>query len=193
MTRGDSGDTSDTQLMMAVRRGDLNQLETLFRRHYASVHALCARLSDGAQAAEDLAQEAFLRVLRLRGSYRGEARFSTWLYRIARNVCVDHGVAGARRRRLEAAWSLDGESGRVAEQATDDEPDHEQRRGRLSRALDRLPAEQREAIVLARFHGLPYEEIAVVLDCTPGAARVRVHRAIRRLRDVYLELEHQER
>lgn len=193
MTRADTGERSDTQLMMAVRDGDLEQLETLFRRHYASVHALCARLADGAHVAEDLAQEAFLRVLRLRRSYRGESRFSTWLYRIARNVCVDHGVAAARHRRLETAWSLEGDVRREEAQTSDTEAEGEERRGRLARALDRLPAEQREAIVLARFHGLPYEEIGLVLGCTAGAARVRVHRALRRLRDVYLELEHQER
>src|ERR1700754_3012739 len=91
-------DATDTALMLAVRAGDLTRLGELFARHFDSAYAFCRRMTRDDTAAEDLAQEAFLRVLRYRESFRGDARFTTWLYRICRNLCASHLERLARER-----------------------------------------------------------------------------------------------
>ena len=83
-------ETSDEELMRAVRDGDVAQLGVLFERHHARVHALCFRLTRRADVADDLAQETMLRVLRYASSFRRDSAFTTWLYRLAFNVCRDH-------------------------------------------------------------------------------------------------------
>src|SRR5215216_5468899 len=176
---------TDTELMLAVRGGDLDALGALFRRHYDRAHALCYRLTASAAAADDLAQETFLRILRYRHTFRGDAQFTTWMYRLARNVCLDHLRSAARANGAEARWAGDGEpAGPAAEPGAD--------AGRLAaieEAMARLPVEQREALVLSRYHGMCYDEIARTLECTAGAARVRVHRALKALRAMARAIE----
>ena len=167
--------TTDEALMRRLAAGEGEALDLLFRRHHERVHALCARLTHDAAAADDLVQETFLRVLRYARSFRQQARFTTWLYRIARNLCHDHALRMTRQE---------------PEQDAQVEP--VQRDGRLDSlelALRELPETLREALVLSRFHDLPYAELAVVLGCSPGAARVRVHRALNELRKRVQELE----
>ena len=164
----------DTVLMLRVAEGDVEAMAALFERTYADVRTLCLRLTQPAHA-DDLAQETFLRVLRYAKSFRGDARFSTWVYRIARNVCLDH------MRAPKPFLALD----EIDEPASDDPPRHRL----LERALGLLSSDQREALVLVRLHGMPYADVASVLDCTPGAARTRVCRALRRLRQIVHQLE----
>ena len=167
----------DELLVSRACAGDSEAFGVLFRRHYARVHALCARITCDAFAADDLAQDTFVRVLRLGRSFSGRARFSTWLYRIARNVCIDH-LQRVRRISLAEAQSF-------GEHSVSQEP----RLGLLERALARLPADRREVIVLSRFHDLTYDELSDVLGCSVGAARVRVHRALSELKRIVHELE----
>lgn len=168
---------TDTALMLRVAAGDKEAMKALFERTYGDVRALCLRLVQQPTLADDLAQETFLRALRYAHSFRGDARFSTWVYRIARNVCYDHMNAADPPLRLDD----------VAEPHTDGAPHHA--RLELERALALLPTDMREALVLVRLHGLPYTEVAVVLGCSPGAARTRVCRALRRLRQIVHQLE----
>ena len=170
---------TDTQLMRDVRRGDLDALGILFRRHHARVHGLCFRMIGSAAAADDLVQETFLRVLKYRRGFQGRSRFTTWLYRLARNVCLDQ----IRRDRRDAALAR-----RAAVELVDDAlPDvawmGDERAKAMWAALQRLAPEKREALLLSRFHDLRYEEVARICDCSVGAVRVRVHRALKELRD----------
>ena len=162
--------------MQRLSAGEPQALDLLFRRHHERVHALCARLAGDGLVADDLVQETFLRVLRFARSFEQRARFTTWLYRIARNVCLDH-IAQERRR--ASAVETEGVT-----QTTGDP-----RLDVLEQALQRLPETMRAALVLSRFHELPYEELAIVLGCSVGAARVRVHRALNELRRLVQELE----
>ncbi len=168
--------TTDEVLMQRLARGERDALDLLFRRHHERVHALCVRLTGDSAAAEDLVQETFLRVLRFAPSFQQRARFTTWLYRIARNLCHDQ---TARARRLD---STEAEIAVAAVQ-------RDARLDALEIALRRLPDTLREALVLCRFHDLPYAEMAEVLGCSTGAARVRVHRAMSELKRLVLELE----
>ena len=171
---------SDEALMRDVRDGNVAALGVLFERHHERVHALCHRLVRRSDAADDLVQETFLRVLRYRETFRGEAAFTTWLYRIAWNACHEHW----RQLRRDASVPP------AAEQI--ESPVLSDRHVLLDEALGRLEAEHRAVLVLTRYHDLKYDDVARVLDCTPAAARVRAHRALNELREIYSELEQRE-
>lgn len=166
---------SDEQLMLALRDGELSAFDALFRRHYETVRSLCARIVPSGDAGDDLAQETFLRILRHRGTFRGDARFTTWVYRIARNVCLEHVARISRHDRLAAAWGAEVPNETSPTVADDDI-------GQLEAAMQALSPEQREVLVLCRFQGLSFTEVGEILGCTAGAARVRAHRALAALR-----------
>lgn len=170
--------------MLEVRRGHLDALGVLFRRHQSAVHALAHRLTGDASAADDVVQETFLRVLRYRQTFRGSASFTTWLYRVARNACLDHLRIGLRRRDALTRWERERD-GPVAQRATD--PD--MRLEILERGLMQLSLEKREALVLSRFLGLRYDEIGKICGVSPGAIKLRIHRALRELREACHALE----
>lgn len=165
---------SDEELMLALQRGELPAFDALFRRHYEAVRVMCARIVGGGADGDDLAQDTFLRVLRHRATFRGDARFKTWIYRIARNVCLEQIARGARERKLAERWGMET----PAHTSPESVPDTDM----LALAMQSLTPEQREVLVLCRFQELPFSEIAEILGCTPVAARVRAHRALVELR-----------
>jgi RNA polymerase sigma factor (sigma-70 family) len=173
----------DTALMLAVAAGAVEALGPLFERHHRRLYQHFERLVGNRQAAEDLVQETFSRLLRYRHTFRGDAPFGAWLFLLARNVARDHWRANDRRARHELAVEVDAptdEPGPLAALAQDEEL------RQLRRALQALPDETRELLLLARFQALPYEQIARQLGCTVGAVKVRVHRALRSLRAQFL-------
>ena len=171
---------SDEELMLALRDGELPAFDALFRRHYEAVRGLCARILAGGADGDDSAQETFLRVLRHRATFRGDSRFTTWLYRIARNVCLEQLARQARDRKVAERWGMEATPSAVPDQSLDTEL--------LATAMRALAPDQREVLILCRFHELPFSEIATILGCTPGAARVRAHRALNELREAYQAL-----
>ena len=178
-------DMTDNQLMGCVSNGDLEPLGLLFERHSTKVHALCCRMTGSGESANDLVQETFLRILRYRKSFRGEAAFTTWMYRVARNTCLDHLKSidrdGARLKRYQQTS--------VAPVPAGEDVAKERRLRRLERALRELPDTQREVLVLSRYLGLKYREIAEVQECDVGAVKARAHRGLRRLRLLFDKLE----
>jgi len=175
---------TDEALMQAVREGDLSQLGRLFDRHHRAVYEFLVRTTGQRAVAEDLVQDVFERVLKHRATYRGESGFLPWLYRIACNARADH----YRKLHPTTSWSeeLDGEDEsagpeRVLESASD--------AARLQRALLSLRPDKRELIVLARFSELKYESIAELHGVDVGTIKVRVHRALKELRDKFMALE----
>ena len=180
-------ETSDEDLIWAVSEGEVAPLGVLFERHHARVHALCYRLTRQADVADDLAQETMLRVLRYASSYRRDSAFTTWLYRLAYNVCHDH---WRKSRRDELTTDLSEAQGVVA---YDSDERIDERHALLEEAMQRLAPERRAVLVLSRYNDLGYDDIARVLECTPAAARVRAHRALNELREIYRELERRQR
>lgn len=175
---------TDHELMAATGRGDLHALGVLFERHHARVHALCYRLTGDASVADDLVQESFLRILRYRKGFGARAAFTTWLYRLVRNVCMDHLSAEATNRTRAEAMVWDQH-----EQDRNDAAESDPRLETLRAALYVLPPDKREVLVLSRYEGLSYAEIAEVCETTVGAIKVRAHRAMRELRQNFEELE----
>jgi RNA polymerase sigma factor (sigma-70 family) len=170
---------SDEQLLAAVRHGDEAAMGALFARHHHAVHALCARLVHDRDLADDIAQDVFVRVWRHGASFRGRSTFRTWLYRLTYNACHD---MRQRNARWEASRTQDTATTSPADDCTD-------RHILLETALHRLAPERRAVLVLSRFHDLGYDEIAQIIDCSPGAARVRLHRALNELRQLCFALE----
>ncbi|MDX1631548.1 MAG: RNA polymerase sigma factor [Thermoanaerobaculia bacterium] len=173
---------SDDEAMARVRDGDLARLSILFDRHHRRLFGYCFNFVRDRTAAEDLVQEVFVRMLKYRHSYREQGRFEAWMFRMARNVCLDH----VDRRGIEIPVE---EIPREADESPEAGPDavaagREELRI-LERALGRLPEEKRDLLLLARFGSLTYDEIAETLGCTVGALKVRVHRALKQLEDQY--------
>ena len=168
-------DETDRALMLAVRDGSLDSMGILFERHGERMYRFFRRSVPDRSACEDLVQNLFLRMLQYRSSYRGEASFTSWMYRVAINLRNDP----LRRSRRESAFPLDEDV------PAPDAPS----RARLRAALDALRPADRDVLVLTRFEALSYEEAARVLGCSVGALKVRVHRALRALRERYAERE----
>jgi RNA polymerase sigma-70 factor (ECF subfamily) len=171
--------------MHAVQGGDLDALGELFERHHRPVFQFLTRTTGDRSAAEDLVQEVFMRILKYRHTYDAGSRFQTWLFRIARNARADY-----FRRRPPAADSVE----RAMElPASDAGPEERLERHinaqQLERALRQLPDEPRDLLVLARFHAMPYGDIADLLGIEVGAVKVRVYRAIKQLRTQFFRLE----
>ena len=186
----DPVETSDHDLMLAVRAGDLRRLGDLFERHHVPLYGFFVRLTADRDASEDLVQMVFYRILKYRHTYRDEGKFSAWIYHLARKVLADHAAA----RRGRTALLQGGGDPTAWEELPDQNPAPDAHAARaddvalLNRALAALSPEQRELLVLARFQHLSHEEIARLLDTTVGAVKVRVHRAFAALRERFFRL-----
>lgn len=173
---------SDTELMRAVRDGDLSRLGVLFERHHRRLFSLFRRLGVAAAPAEDLVQEVFFRMLKYRAQFRDDGDLLPWMYQLSRNLAMDH----HRRRGREAVAPEEAPEPVDTAPLAAETLERDDAARRMRRALASLPLAKRELLVLARYQLLRYDQIAQVLGCSAGAVRVRVHRAIKDLRDVYL-------
>lgn len=170
--------------MIAVQQGEVGKMGTLFERHHARIYNFCHRMTGSQSASEDLVQEAFMRALKYRKTFRGDSDFLPWLYRLARNVCNDYFHQG--RRFPITADELPEQIS--AELSAADSVERQEEICLLRQALLRLPLERREILILSRFEYRSYEEISQLLGCSVGAVKVRVHRALNQLRDTYREM-----
>jgi RNA polymerase sigma factor (sigma-70 family) len=175
---------TDEALMLAVREGDVAKLGLLFERHHIGLFDFFSRMTGDRGAAEDMVQDVFVRILKYRATYRDDGRFETWMFRIARNARADYFRARQSTQTVsdegvDAAEGAPG-PGRLFE--------HEQEIRHLRQALLRLREDRRELIVLARYREMKYEQIADLLDVDVGAVKVRMHRAMKELREIFLRL-----
>ena len=172
------GDTDEElKWVLQSQKGDPAAFELLIRKHQQMVHSLTYRMTGSLEDAEDLAQEAFMRAYSQIGSYRGAAKFSTWVYRIAVNVCLNWRQREARRTELNTEWARTNE----AEEAHGGR-NEEASSARVQAALMKLPAKQRAAIVLTTYDGLNHSEAAQALGCRETTVSWRVFSARRKLK-----------
>lgn len=163
--------------MLAFQDGDARAFDALFSRWAPRLVRYLERMLHERSSAEELAQETFLRVHRARDRYRADARFSTWLYRIATNLALNE---LRRPRRRDPHASLDDTATPELEAGTPavDDVVHARREGSIVReVLDDLPEKQRAALLLSTAEGCAYAEIAEALDVTEKAVKALVHRA----------------
>jgi len=176
--------TSDQEVMMQVRAGDVEQLSILFERHHQRLFGFCLGILGNRESARDLVQEVFFRLLKYRDSFRPEAPFAPWLYRLARNACIDHLRKSGRERPAEPDLDRPDPTPLIPE-----EMERREELQKLQTALARLPEDKRELLLLARSGTLSYEQIATLLGCSVGALKVRVHRSLQMLREAYARVE----
>jgi RNA polymerase sigma-70 factor (ECF subfamily) len=195
------GEPSDEQLLATYRGGDVRAFEQLLARYEKPIWSFLRRFVRDAEAAEDLLQEVFLRVVRdaqeANAAWKGQAKFSTWLYTIARNLCIDR----ARRGAVRGADSIDG--------PTDGEPEttttlHEriaapgpqadavvagrEAARRIDRAIAELPEDQREVFLMREVMELPFAEIASVVGVSEPTVKSRMRYALEKLRAALADL-----
>jgi RNA polymerase sigma-70 factor (ECF subfamily) len=178
----------DAALMEALQRGDESAFAKLVDRHRERVFRLACRYLNDETAADDLAQEAFIRVYRARHTWRPEAKFSTWLYRVTANACLNELRARRARKAVETTASA-GPGGEVAVDAADPraaDPGDAVLRGELAAvvrgAVQELPEDQRMAVLLSKYEGLSYRELAEAMDRSVPAVKSLLVRARENLR-----------
>jgi RNA polymerase sigma-70 factor (ECF subfamily) len=179
-------DESDERLMLRFQKGDARAFEVLVRRHRTPVFSFLFRLTCDRGRAEDLCQEAFLKVVKASAGWEERARFTTWLYAIARNLAVDE----ARRMEFRRTESLEAEDpgsrARPEPAAEGPLPDRAAEaallRPKLSAALAALPTEQREVFLLREHAGLRFAEIAEITHTAENTVKSRMRYALEALR-----------
>ena len=177
---------SDNELMSRVKNGDLDKLSVLYERYNRILFGFFFRTTLDAQASEDLVHTVFFKIIKYRERYKTEeGPFAAWMFQIAHNANIDyyHSHKHARNEtRVEEAEIRGG-----------DDPDEDllkkEKTRRVREALACLTETQREVLILSRYQGMTYEEIAKILNCRVGTIKARVFRAVERLRCVYRGLE----
>ena len=181
---------SDAEVMLRVKAGDQAAFDYLLQKYRRPMISFMYRMVHNAAAAEDLAQDIFLRVYRSRGTYAASAKFTTWLYRIATNLAVNY-ARDTRHERPEHSVSLDepdAETGTILDLAAS-APNAEEnllRRERLAAIRDHvqaLPERQRMAVLMHKYQGMDYRQIAEVLQLSESATKSLLFRAYETLRE----------
>ena len=162
---------TESELIARAKAGDQGAFEQLVLDNQNRVYSLALRMLGDPEDAQDAAQEAFLNAWRALPTFKGESSFSTWVYRLTSNACIDHLRRRKRRRDLEVA-SLTGEDGE-----SDWEPADHQADPALEAGLQALPDHQREILVMRELSGLSYQEIGAALDLDLGTVKSRIARA----------------
>lgn len=182
--------------MLLVKEGHLSELTELFERYHVKLYNFFLRLTMEKATSEDLTQNLFYRVIKYRQSWQpAGGSFQSWIYRMARNVHHDHcaqsrkvpGQPGRHEDEIGESLGSGFPAGGNARGLAGGHGYSEEQYGRLDRAMAGLQPDQREILVLSRFQGLKYEEIARIKDISVPAIKVQVHRAIKHLRNLYFK------
>ncbi len=173
----------EAELVGSAQGGDRQAFDELVRRTFVDTFTLARRLTGNEEDARDVVQEAYLRAWKSIGKFRGDAAFSTWLYRITANAGASSVQRGRRYRSEPFADDFEPvDAG--AEQMVSQGAESAETLDRIADALDELPAKLRSVVVLKDVYGLSHDAIAEELGISVSAAKVRLHRARRKLRDV---------
>jgi RNA polymerase sigma-70 factor (ECF subfamily) len=167
---------SERAAIAACRRGEREAFDALVARYQRTIYRLCYRYVNNHEDANDLAQDAFLKAWRAISSFRGESAFSTWLYRIAVNACLNHRALKRPTTQELPEALVDPRPGAQADAERDDE-------ARLLRAaVSRLPERQRATLILKIYHDLTHEEVAEILGSSVGTVKANLFHALANLR-----------
>lgn len=194
---GNSDEPSDESLLAAFNGGDPKGFETLLARYRTPIFNFVLRSVRSKDRAHDLTQDVFLRVVQRASTFEGKSKFSTWLYTIARNLCIDHARKMGFRRHESLDAPIGGDEGsapmvdRVRSEApiTDRAAIAEQLQGQIAEAVDGLPEEQREVFVLRQLRGMPFKQIAEIVGVPENTVKSRMRYALERLQAALAEYQ----
>jgi RNA polymerase sigma-70 factor (ECF subfamily) len=191
-------DVTDEALMIRYQRGDRSAFSTLVRRHQGGLYNFALRQVRVGSVAEDVVQETFVRVVQNATEFKHEARFSTWVYTIARNLCIDQLRKASLRRHPsldEARKGEEGDGPTLGEQTADSKASVERQatgtqiKERILAAVDELPDDQREVFLLREVSNLPFKEIAEITGVPENTVKSRMRYALERLQAALSDFE----
>lgn len=175
---------NDHELVARAKSGDDSAFNELMLRHYKGVLNYIHRFTNGSNTTEDLTQEVFYRVYRSLDSYKPDAQFTTWLYKIATNLCISD---YKKNRKYYSLDEITENSGNMAESTfyeADDNVYRKELKKTINESLNQLTDKERIAITLCKYQGFSYNEVAEVLDCTVGAVKTHIYRGRMKLVEI---------
>ena len=171
---------SDQELMRLVQAGDFSPASEIYDRYSGRIYNFALRFLKNAEAAEDATQEVFVKMMKHANQFQGDAKLSTWLFSITANWCRDYlRKADNKAKEAEDVLVTLPAPSELSPDRTLEQRENEEM---IKRALQALTPEQREAILLSRYQGLSYAEIAQISGCSEGAVKTRVFRAMETLK-----------
>jgi RNA polymerase sigma factor (sigma-70 family) len=177
-------DISDETLMLNAQNGELDAIGKLYLRYSKKLFNFFLRLTANRETSSDLTQNVFYRILKYRNSYSSEHLFKTWMYQMARNCLTDHHEVNLKHPVIDSSNLV------LSTILEDDAADTQAKQDvLLFKAIDNLPLESKELLVMSKFQGLKYEEISNITGDSVPNIKVKVHRTLIRLKELYFELE----
>lgn len=171
--------------MMEVKEGNLKRASVLFDRYNKMLYNFFVKITFDRDLGHDLTQNTFMRMIKYKNTFNGNHKFKSWIFQMARNIYADH----YRKNKMLFSDYTEVDSLKNKLEMVDESMVQDEQEKLLYISLFRLSTEQRELLVLTRFQGLKYEEVAQILNISVANVKVKVHRAIKALRDKFMELE----
>ncbi|WP_298547283.1 RNA polymerase sigma factor [uncultured Aquimarina sp.] len=171
---------TDEELMILVSNGNLDMMSILFDRYHIRIFNFLLKMTRDRDISQDITQEVFYKAIKYRKSYK-KGKFSSWIYTIARNIFSDH-----YQRQKNKEQRLDEIEYKIEREETNGMEKGEVKE-QLNKALEKLNHSDRELVIMNRYQGIKYQEIAEITGSTAGAVKTKVHRAIHKLKDHYLQ------
>lgn len=171
---------TDEVLMLAVANGELEKLSELFDRYHVRIYNFFQKMIQNKMVSEDLTQEVFIKVLKYRTSYKS-GNFASWIYTIARNIFSSYYQKMKKERTNEIVEEVMRAETFTYSEEQKEELDH------LQVSLSKLKVEDRELIVMHKLQGIKYEQIAEIMGSSENAVKVKTHRALKKLKDIFFQ------
>jgi RNA polymerase sigma factor (sigma-70 family) len=176
---------SDNELMLKVSQGDIDKIGLLYERYNKILYAYFFKLIRMQAISEDLVNDTFFKIIKYRANYRGVGKFRIWMFKIAHSVFVDN-----YKKNKPFVYINEYQENMINYSQNNDLSityEKEEKKQILHNALLKLKRKEREILILSNFDNLKYKEIAEIMNCTEGAVKVRIFRAIQNLKIIYLK------